>query len=66
MFGINIPSFERLARMLLGLALATYGWLAPAQPNLIVASIGICVALTGLIGFCPACAVAGRRLQRRD
>lgn len=66
MFAINLPAIERLARLLLGVALAAYGWLAPAQPNPILVSIGACVALTGLVGFCPACAVARRRLRRHD
>jgi len=62
MFGINLPSIERLARLPIGLGLAAFAWVAPAQPNLILASIGLCVALTGLVGFCPVCALAGRRL----
>ena len=61
---INLPFAERLVRLLIGLALACYGLVA--QPHLLLVSIGICVMLTGLIGFCPACALAGRRLRRRD
>jgi len=63
MFGINLPSAERLVRLLIGLAVAGLAWAAPAQPYVMLGAIGICVALTGLVGFCPACALAGRRLR---
>ena len=65
MFGLNLPWVERLIRALLGLGLAAYAWLAPAHPNLVFVATGLCVALTGIIGFCPACALAGRRLRPR-
>ncbi|MGQ0590973.1 MAG: YgaP-like transmembrane domain [Sphingosinicella sp.] len=62
----NLPTVERLVRLLLGLGLAAYAWLAPDEPNAIFVAIGLCVALTGLVGFCPACALAGRRLKPRS
>ncbi len=61
MLRLNLPSAERLLRVLLGAGFAGCGWAAFAQPNLIVMALGLCVALTGLIGFCPVCAVSGRR-----
>jgi len=63
MFRLNLPSVERLVRIMLGLGLAAYAWFAPAQPNPIFVATGLCLALTGLVGFCPACALAGRRLK---
>ena len=63
MFGINLPSAERLIRLFTGLAVAGFAWATPAQPYVMLVSIGICVALTGLVGFCPACALADRRLR---
>src|SRR5438128_2745381 len=61
MFRLNLPTAERLIRIALGLGLAAYAW--AAGPNLIFVATGLCVALTGLVGFCPVCAVAGRRLK---
>lgn len=63
MLRLNLPIVERLVRLLIGLGLAAYAWLAPDEPNPIFVAVGLCVALTGLIGFCPACALAGRRLK---
>lgn len=63
MFRLNLPSIERLVRVLLGLGLAAYAWFAAAEPNPIFVATGLCVALTGLVGFCPVCALAGRRLK---
>jgi hypothetical protein len=60
----NVPSAERVARVLLGaagagLAIAfvggSTGWLLAAGAAGLVAS--------GLFGFCPACALVGRRLK---
>ncbi|HET7842551.1 MAG TPA: YgaP-like transmembrane domain [Xanthomonadales bacterium] len=62
---MNVPATERLVRLLLGLGLALYAWLATAPPNLVFVSTGVCIALTGIVGFCPACALVGRRLQRK-
>ncbi len=61
MFATNVTAIERLLRILLGGGLAAYG--VVALDNIIVAAVGACLALTGLIGFCPACALAGRRLR---
>jgi len=61
MLRMNVPSAERMLRLLLGMALAAWAWFAlpPYYPLLL--AIGCCLALTGLVGFCPACALAGRR-----
>lgn len=63
MLTFNVPSGERLVRVLLGLCLAIYAWVAGAQPNLVFVATGVCIALTGVVGFCPACALFGRRLK---
>jgi len=65
MFSLNVPVTERVIRVLLGLGLAAYAWIAAAQPNLVFVATGVCIALTGLVGFCPACALVGRRLKTR-
>lgn len=62
----NVPWWERLLRIGLGIGMATYaltrmrgtvGWI-------IVVGAGI-LLLTAVLGFCPACALAGRRLEKR-
>ena len=65
MLRLNLPSIERLLRVALGLGLAAYAWFASAAPNPIFVATGLCVALTGLVGFCPVCALAGRRLTTK-
>lgn len=63
MLTFNVPSGERLVRVVLGLCLVIYAWLAVATPNLVFVATGFCIALTGMVGFCPACAVFGRGLK---
>ena len=62
----NLPWWERLLRIGAGMALAVYvplhiggvlGWA--------IIATGAGIALTGIFGFCPACALAGRRLGKR-
>lgn len=62
----NVPIWEQLLRIGLGIVIAAYalmrlggmlGWI-------IVAGAGG-LLLTGVLGFCPACALAGRRLEKR-
>lgn len=61
----NIRSAEQVVRIAAGLIAAVgalvylSGWLAV----LVVAS-GIVLALTGIVGYCPMCAVAG--IDRRN
>lgn len=63
LFVKNVPPLERALRVVVsavgaGLAL----WLLPALAGVIVAASAAGFALTGLVGFCPACAMVGRRL----
>jgi len=60
----NVPNAERVLRVLLGAGAAgagvvmvggTAGWLIAASAAGLV--------LSGLVGFCPACAMVGRRLK---
>jgi DNA-binding transcriptional ArsR family regulator len=61
----NVPAWERALRTIAGISLAwfaiaagstTWQWLGGAA--------GVELALTGFVGFCPMCALAGRRLDR--
>jgi hypothetical protein len=60
----NVPNGERVVRVLAASALVGYalGWLA-APWSFVVAGSAAGFALTGLVGFCPACALVGRRLR---
>jgi hypothetical protein len=62
----NVPTAERFVRALLGSGIAACAFFAPPQASILLVAVGICVALTGLLGFCPACALAGRRLRPRQ
>ena len=59
----NVGPLERAARLLGGaLIVACALTLAGLTPlGLVLAASGVMAALTGLIGFCPACAMAGRK-----
>jgi len=63
----NPPFWERLARLvgavLLGLCAVRLG-ATPA--GLAFGIFGVVAAVTALIGFCPMCAIAGRRLRARQ
>ena len=66
----NVPNIERVLRI--GLALALVGLLLFGQ-NLIgspspliigiVLATAVFVAVTGFVGWCPACALFGRKLK---
>jgi hypothetical protein len=62
----NVPSWERALRIvlgLLGLGFAAANW---GQSGLAAGAgiMGATLALTGLLGFCPMCALVGRKLDR--
>jgi hypothetical protein len=63
----NLPFWERVARFvgatLLGLCALRFG-ATPA--GLAFGIFGVMAAVTALIGFCPMCAIAGRRLRARS
>ncbi len=62
----NLPTWERTTRAIAGIAMVACGYLAPGlggtPAGLIVAAIGVITLLSGLVGFCPACAMVGRKL----
>lgn len=62
----NVPLAERLARVLFGALLAASPALVPAVPWWLSVSSGLGLALTGFVGFCPACYLVGRRLEARS
>lgn len=60
----NLPLWERVARVMGGAGIVGFGLLGlSGQPvGYLVAASGLFTALTGFVGFCPMCWMAGRRL----
>ncbi|HVZ29828.1 MAG TPA: DUF2892 domain-containing protein [Asticcacaulis sp.] len=67
MLAINLPAFERLLRVVTGSAIMICAWLLITDwPKWLAVGTGAFILLTGVIGFCPMCALAGRRLAKRS
>ena len=63
----NLPGWERWLRMGGGAVLAAYALLdVGGTLGWILAAGGAGIALSGVFGFCPMCALAGRRLEKRE
>jgi hypothetical protein len=60
----NLPGWERAMRVIAGIVLIAWVLLAfPAAPlGYAIAAGGATAILTGFFGFCPMCAMVGRRL----
>ena len=67
LYAKNLPGWERALRIVIGLAalvFAVAGWrTAGFGLGVAVALVGAMLALTGLLGFCPMCAMVGRKLD---
>lgn len=61
----NLPGWERALRIMLGLCGACAAFLLMPTGVMMWLAIasGVGFALTGVVGFCPACALLGRRLK---
>lgn len=61
----NIGGLEQTIRIAAGAAMVACGLfgLGYNPVGYGVAGMGVVTALTGLFGFCPACAMAGRKLD---
>jgi hypothetical protein len=60
----NIYRWEQWSRVVLGLAAAALGlWYAEGVAGYVIAAAALGMAVTGLVGWCPACALIGRRLK---
>jgi len=60
----NVPGWERATRALLGICLLAAAALVPLAGWVLWAALaaGATLVVTALAGFCPACAMIGRRL----
>lgn len=59
----NVPGWERALRIAMGLAGLAFAFMNWGTASAAVAAglMGAVLALTGLFGFCPMCAMAGRK-----
>lgn len=62
----NVPNGERVLRVVLGLLAAGLALaLLPAPWGWVGTASAAGIVVSGLVGFCPMCALVGRRLDRR-
>jgi hypothetical protein len=63
----NVPPWERALRILVALVVAVAGMISLSSPwSWVVMGSAIGFAVTGVVGFCPMCALAGRRFSRES
>jgi hypothetical protein len=62
----NVRGWEQITRLLAGAAMVACGMIGlTGNPvGYLVAGVGVATMLTGLFGYCPACAMAGRKLEQ--
>ena len=61
----NVPVWERMLRVAIGAALVLYALFAlNGTPTWVLIASAAGLVLSGLFGFCPACAMVGRRLKK--
>jgi len=61
----NVPTWERVLRVIVGLAVVAWGVLALGGLwGTVVALSAAGIVMSGLFGFCPACAMVGRKLHK--
>jgi hypothetical protein len=60
----NLPGWERAMRVVAGAAMIAGGlWALPGTSvGYLIAGSGGAAMMTGFFGFCPMCAMVGRRL----
>jgi len=66
----NLPGWERAMRSVGGVVMIAYGLFGmPGLPGMpgamagyLIAGTGVVAILTGFFGFCPMCAMVGRKL----
>ena len=60
----NLPGWERAVRTIGGVAMIAYGLLGMAgtMAGYLIAGTGAVAIATGFFGFCPMCAMVGRKL----
>jgi Inner membrane protein YgaP-like, transmembrane domain len=61
----NLPGWERAMRTIGGVVMVACGLLGLSGMPIgyLIAGAGLVTALTGFVGFCPMCAMVGRKLS---
>lgn len=63
----NIYRWEQWSRVVAGGGMIVFGLaFAGGALGYVVAVAGAMLAVTGFVGWCPACAMVGRRLKERQ
>lgn len=61
----NVPNWERILRIVMGLMALGYAAMNWGSPLAVGAGVmGAVLSMTGLFGFCPMCAMVGRKLDK--
>lgn len=62
----NLPTWERILRIIMGIMSLVYAGMNWGASELAVGMgiMGAVLAMTGMIGFCPMCAMVGRKLNK--
>ena len=62
----NVPARERVLRVVVAIAALAFAVFERGESVLVVGVglSGAVLALTGLFGFCPMCALVGRKLDK--
>lgn len=61
----NVPAWERVVRIIVGLAVVAWSLIALGGVwGSVIAASAAGIVASGIFGFCPACAMVGRRLDK--
>lgn len=62
----NVPNWERVLRVIMGLMSLGYAVMNWGGSSLAIGAgiVGAMLAMSGLFGFCPMCAMVGRKLDK--
>ena len=62
----NLPTWERVLRTIMGMLALGFAVMNWGGSGVAVAAgvTGAVLAMTGLVGFCPMCAMVGRKLEK--
>ena len=65
LYRMNLPTWERWGRGLIGVGLVGLGVTAQwaTLTGWVLVGLGAITSLSGFVGFCPMCALVGRKLQ---
>lgn len=63
----NVPGWERLLRILIGIVCLGFAMINFGTSGAVVGAgiAGAMLSMTGLFGFCPMCAMLGRKLTKK-